>query len=173
MADEFRIGSDGRCVTFSRESHAVATTEHLSQNRQMLGIALGAVAGLTYALYSWAAKRMIDQGMDAKASMGLIFGLGSLLLLPTLWITGSNLFEENINLYVVGYMMLIPMFLGYVLFGYGLKTVPASKAITLTLFEPLVAAVFAILLVGEQLAPIGWIGMVLISICLALLTKAK
>ncbi len=139
----------------------------------MLGIALGAVAGLTYALYSWAAKRMIDQGMHAKASMGLIFGLGSLLLLPTLWITGSNLFEENINLYVVGYMMLIPMFLGYVLFGYGLKTVPASKAITLTLFEPLVAAVFAILLVGEQLAPIGWIGMVLISICLALLTKAK
>ena len=111
--------------------------------------------------------------MDAKASMGLIFGLGSLLLLPTLWITGSNLFEENINLYVVGYMMLIPMFLGYVLFGYGLKTVPASKAITLTLFEPLIAAVFAILLVGEQLAPIGWIGMVLISICLALLTKAK
>jgi DME family drug/metabolite transporter len=45
------------------------------------------------------------------------------------------LFEENINLYVVGYMMLIPMFLGYVLFGYGLKTVPASKAITLTLSE--------------------------------------
>ena len=43
----------------------------------MLGIALGAVAGLTYALYSWAAKRMIDRGMDAKASMGLIFGLGS------------------------------------------------------------------------------------------------
>ena len=39
-------------------------------------------------------------------------------------------------------MMLIPMFLGYVLFGYGLKTVPASKAITLTLFEPLVYPLF-------------------------------
>lgn len=169
----FVLGVTGVALLSLGESHAVATTEHLSQNRQMLGIALGAVAGLTYALYSWAAKRMIDQGMDAKASMGLIFGLGSLLLLPTLWITGSNLFEENINLYVVGYMMLIPMFLGYVLFGYGLKTVPASKAITLTLFEPLIAAVFAILLVGEQLAPIGWIGMVLISICLALQTKAK
>ena len=173
----FVLGVTGVALLSLGESHAVATTvattEHLSQNRPMLGIALGAVAGLTYALYSWAAKRMIDRGMHAKASMGLIFGLGSLLLLPTLWITGSNLFEENINLYVVGYMMLIPMFLGYVLFGYGLKTVPASKAITLTLFEPLIAAVFAILLVGEQLAPIGWIGMVLISICLALLTKAK
>lgn len=169
----FVLGVTGVALLSLGESHVVATTENLSQNRPMLGIALGAVAGLTYALYSWAAKRMIGQGMDAKASMGLIFGLGSLLLLPTLWITGSNLFEENINLYVVGYMMLIPMFLGYVLFGYGLKTMPASKAITLTLFEPLIAAVFAILLVGEQLAPIGWIGMVLISICLALQTKAK
>ena len=110
----FVLGVTGVALLSLGESHAVATTEHLSQNRPMLGIALGAVAGLTYALYSWAAKRMIDQGMDAKASMGLIFGLGSLLLLPTLWITGSNLFEENINLYVVGYMMLIPMFLGYV-----------------------------------------------------------
>lgn len=38
-------------------------------------------------------------------------------------------------------MMLIPMFLGYLLFGFGLKTVNASKATTLTLFEPLVAAI--------------------------------
>lgn len=169
----FVLGVTGVVLLSLGESHTTANTEGLSQHRQILGIGLGGVAGLTYALYSWAAKRMIDQGLDAKATMGMIFGLGALLLLPTLWMTGSNLFEENINLYVVGYMMLIPMFLGYVLFGYGLKTVPASKAITLTLFEPLVAAVLAILLVGEQIAPIGWFGMLLISICLALLSKAK
>ncbi len=47
----------------------------------MLGIALGAVAGLTYALYSWAAKQIIDRGIEfEKASMGLIFGLGSLFI---------------------------------------------------------------------------------------------
>ena len=63
------------------------------------------------------------------------------------------------------------MFLGYLLFGYALKTISASTATTLTLFEPLVAALFAVLLVGEQLAPIGWVGMVLIFVCLAVLSK--
>ena len=169
----FIFGITGVIFLSIGESHSSITSEKITNNGQILGIILAAVAGLTYALYSWVAKKLIDRGIDAKASMGLIFGFASLLLLPTLFFTGSNLFEQNINIYVVGYMMLIPMFLGYVLFGYGLKTVPASKAITLTLFEPLVAAILAIALVGEKLAPIGWVGMIFISLCLALLSKAK
>lgn len=169
----FILGISGVILLSLGESHSSISSEQIKNNGQILGIFLGALAGLTYALYSWIAKKLIDRGIDSKASMGLIFGIGSLFLLPTLFFTGGNLFDENINIYVVGYMMLIPMFLGYVLFGYGLKTVPASKAITLTLFEPLVAAVLAIALVGEELAPIGWIGMIFISLCLALLSKTK
>lgn len=169
----FVLGITGVIFLSIGESPSSVTSEKIANNRQILGIILGTVAGLTYASYSWAAKKLIDRGIDAKASMGLIFGFASLLLLPTLFLTGSNLFEQNINIYVVGYMMLIPMFLGYILFGYGLKTVPASKAITLTLFEPLVAAILAIALVGEKLAPIGWVGMIFISLCLVLLSKAK
>ena len=52
------------------------------------------------------------------------------------------------------------------------EPISASTATTLTLFEPLVAALFAVLLVGEQLAPIGWVGMALIFVCLAVLSKA-
>lgn len=169
----FVLGISGVILLSLGESHSSISSGQIKNEGQILGIFLGALAGLTYALYSWIAKRLIDRGIDSKASMGLIFGIGSLFLLPTLFFTGGNLFDENINIYVVGYMMLIPMFLGYVLFGYGLKTVPASKAITLTLFEPLVAAVLAIALVGEKLAPIGWIGMIFISLCLALLSKTK
>ena len=62
------------------------------------------------------------------------------------------------------------MFLGYLLVGYTLNSISASTATMLTLFEPLVAALFAILLVGEQLALIGWIGMILIFVCLAVLS---
>ncbi|MFW1955901.1 DMT family transporter [Acinetobacter guillouiae] len=169
----FVLGISGVILLSLGESHSSISSGQIKNEGQILGIFLGALAGLTYALYSWIAKKLIDRGIDSKASMGLIFGIGSLFLLPTLFFTGGNLFDENINIYVVGYMMLIPMFLGYVLFGYGLKTVPASKAITLTLFEPLVAAVLAIALVGEKLATIGWIGMIFISLCLALLSKTK
>ena len=138
-----------------------------------LGIGLGLLAGLTYSIYSWIAKKMMQNGIAAKAAMGMIFGLGALILLPSLYFSGGNVLAQNINIAVLAYMMLIPMFIGYLLFGYGLKHIPASRAITLTLFEPLVAALLAILLVGEQLAPIGWLGMGLIFVCLALLSKAK
>lgn len=153
------------------ETHSHGSTQSISTDQKTIGIILGLIAALTYSLYSWAAKKMIDRGVDSKASMGLIFGFGALILLPTLFFTGSNLFDESVNLYVVAYMMLIPMFLGYLLFWYALKTISASTATTLTLFEPLVAALFAVLLVGEQLAPIGWVGMVLIFVCLAVLSK--
>ncbi len=153
------------------EAHgSVAATEPALKT---LGIGLGLLAGLTYSLYSWIAKKLMQNGIAAKAAMGMIFGMGALILLPSLYFSGGNVLAQNINIAVLAYMMLIPMFIGYLLFGYGLKHIPASRAITLTLFEPLVAALLAILLVGEQLAPIGWWGMGLIFVCLALLSKAK
>ncbi|USA45453.1 EamA family transporter [Acinetobacter sp. C26M] len=167
----FVFGVAGVLLLSIGESHSQASARTIATDQKTIGIILGLIAALTYSLYSWAAKKMIDRGVDSKASMGLIFGFGALILLPTLFFTGSNLFDEPVNLYVVGYMMLIPMFLGYLLFGYALKTISASTATTLTLFEPLVAALFAVLLVGEQLAPIGWVGMVLIFVCLAVLSK--
>ncbi|WP_436897096.1 DMT family transporter [Acinetobacter gyllenbergii] len=168
----FIFGVAGVLLLSLGESHSQASAQTIAADQKSIGIILGLIAALTYSLYSWAAKKMIDRGVDSKASMGLIFGFGALILLPTLFFTGSNLFDEPVNLYVVGYMMLIPMFLGYLLFGYALKTISASTATTLTLFEPLVAALFAVLLVGEQLAPIGWVGMALIFVCLAVLSKA-
>ena len=167
----FIFGVIGVLLLSVGETHSHGSTQSISTDQKTIGIILGLIAALTYSLYSWAAKKMIDRGVDSKASMGLIFGFGALILLPTLFFTGSNLFDESVNLYVVAYMMLIPMFLGYLLFGYALKTISASTATTLTLFEPLVAALFAVLLVGEQLAPIGWAGMVLIFVCLAVLSK--
>lgn len=146
---------------------AIATQE----THKLLGIMLGCVAGLTYSLYSWCAQKLMQCGIESKASMGMIFGLGALLLLPTLYFTGGDLLHESINIYVAAYMTLIPMFLGYVLFGYGLKTVPASQAVTLTLFEPFIAAILAMTLVGEHLAIMGWFGLGLIFACLLLLSK--
>ncbi len=167
----FIFGVAGVLLLSLGESPSQGNMQQLSHDQKTVGIILGLVAALSYSLYSWAAKKMIDRGVDSKASMGLIFGFGALILLPTLFFTGTNLFDEPVNLYVVGYMMLIPMFLGYLLFGYALKTISASTATTLTLFEPLVAALFAVLLVGEQLATIGWLGMALIFVCLAVLSK--
>jgi len=52
----------------------------------------------------------------------------------------------------------VPMFLGYLCFGYGLKTISASSATLITLLEPAVAVILAVGLLGEQFHLIGWLG---------------
>ncbi len=145
---------------------AVNLQQQAAQQRQLWGIALGLLAGLTYAFYSWAARSMIDSGVHSQAAMGSIFGLGAMLLLPSLFFTGDNLFSSPANALVSLYMAVIPMTLGYFAFGYGLRHVKASSASLLTLMEPVVAAVLAVLIIGEVISPMGWFGMLLIMLCL-------
>lgn len=138
-----------------------------------LGIFLGLLAGFTYSLYSWAAKQFIHQGISAKAAMGSIFGLAAFILIPSLFWTAQNLLDEVRNIYVVTYMAIIPMFIGYVFFGYGLKTISASYATTLTLFEPVVAAILAAFIMNEKISALGWLGIFLIFACLIILSTNK
>lgn len=130
------------------------------------GVLLGLLAGLTYALYSWTARRLMQRGIAPRAAMGATFGLGGLMLMPVLMATGAPLLTSWGNMTVGLYMALVPMFLGYLCFGHGLARIPASTATTITLFEPVVATSFAVVIVGERLSAMGWAGIVLILACL-------
>src|SRR5699024_8549593 len=140
----------------------------------IFGLGLGLIAGFTYALYPFCAHSLLvrtDRGTIGRAAgMGAIFGLGGLALMPVLLATGAPLLTNSRTLTVGVYMALVPMFIGYLLFGYGLTRVTASAATTLTLAEPAIAAILAVLIVGERLAPIGWIGMVAIGAALLVLS---
>jgi DME family drug/metabolite transporter len=133
-----------------------ATTTATAQ--PVLGIALGLLAGFTYALYSWGAARVMRCGLPSRPVMGAVFGLGGILLLPVLALTGAPLIASG-SLAVAAYLAIVPMFLGYVLFGRGLATVAASTATTVSLLEPAVAAIIAVIVLGEHLPPIGWLGL--------------
>lgn len=164
----FAIGVAGiGLLVFSESSSANESGDDL----KLLGIALGLLAGLCYAIYSWATKALIDKDIKSQAAMGSIFGLGAMLLLPTLWFTGENLFSSQTNVLVISYLTLIPQCLGYVAFSFGLRHVTASSANLLTLFEPVVAAVLAVCVVGELIPFTGWLGMSLIVLCLFMQSK--
>lgn len=138
----------------------------------ILGILLGLVAGATYATYSWASHRLMRDGIDRGAAMGAVFGGGGLLLMPVLALTGGPILASGQNLSVGVYMALVPMFLGYLLFGYGLTKVSASTATTLTLTEPAVATVLAVVILSERLTAVGWAGLTVIAAVLVLLAVA-
>ncbi|WP_394152105.1 DMT family transporter [Loktanella salsilacus] len=134
-----------------------------------LGVFLGLTGGLTYALYSWSARKMMLQGTRSSVAMGATFGLGGLLLMPVLIATGGPFLASWTNAAVGIYMAAVPMFLGYLSFGFGLARVQASMATVITLLEPVVAAVLAVLIVGERLPNLGWIGVAMVVGCLVII----
>lgn len=139
----------------------------------LAGIALGLLAGATYALYSWAAHRLIGGGLSSRAAMGAVFGLGGLLLMPVLAVTGRPLVESWVNFSVGAYMALVPMFAGYVLFGWGLARIRASTATGISLLETVVAAGLAVLVVGERLPPHGWLGAAVVLFSLFVMAPGR
>lgn len=157
------LGIAGSAVLCAAKMHD-APSETLPT---IAGVVLGLMAGVTYALYSWSAHRLMNRGVERAAAMGAVFGLGGIALMPVLLLTGAPLISSAQPMMVGVYMALIPMFLGYLLFGYGLTRVSPSAATTLTLTEPAVAAVMAVVIVGERLPAIGWAG--LAGICASLL----
>lgn len=159
------IGVTGMALLAVAEGSGAHALDVSDQNVP-LGIALGLLAGFTYSLYSWSARRLMQQGIPSTAAMGAMFGLGGVLLMPVLLVTGGPFLDSWTNASVGIYMALVPMFCGYVCFGYGLARVQASMATTITLLEPVVAAVLAVIIVGERLPPRGWTGVGLVILCL-------
>lgn len=135
-----------------------------------LGVLLGLIGGLTYALYSWTARKMMLGGTRSSVAMGATFGLGGLFLLPVLLVTGGPFLASWTNAAVGVYMASVPMFLGYLCFGYGLARVTASMATVITLLEPVVAAMLAVIVVGERLPGLGWVGVAMVVGCLVIIT---
>ncbi|PQZ93946.1 EamA family transporter [Arthrobacter sp. MYb227] len=138
----------------------------------LAGIGLGLIAGATYATYSWVVHGLMHARVSRGAAMGSVFGVGGALLIPVLLVTGAPLVASGQGFAVAAYMALVPMFLGYLLFGMGLARVSASTATTVTLLEPAIATVLAVLIVGEQLGILGWAGLGVIALVLGILALA-
>nr|WP_316046937.1 EamA family transporter [Planococcus glaciei] len=66
------------------------------------------------------------------------------------------------NLGVILYLGLGATSLSYILFSSGLKLIPSSSAVTLSLAEPMTAALLGVFIVGEVLTGIAWVGVLLL-----------
>lgn len=137
------------------------------------GVLLGLLAGLAYALYTYASSRAIGLGHGPRGVMGGMFGVGAVGLVPMLIATGSPLLQSPLTVAVSAYLAVGPMLVAYLLFGIGLATLRSSSVTTITLVEPLVATVLAVVVVGERLGVVGWIGLGLIFTGVSAMTAAR
>ncbi len=123
-----------------------------------VGIAAALVAGLGYAMYAIAAKVLIDRRVDSTVALAWPFTIGAILLVPFAVFEPLDWVLTVPGALMLAHLGVVTVGVAYVLYGWGLRSIATSSAVTLTLAEPLTAAVAAAVLLGERLEPLGWIG---------------
>jgi drug/metabolite transporter, DME family len=137
------------CVLLLRPGHA--------SRADGLGVALAIVAAACYAVYTVSAKRLAEDGAAMTAAVSVTLIAGGLMLTPWLVTAGPGLFSGR-ALLTVAWLGPVTTAAAYMLFVQGLCTVSAATAGTLSLAEPLVAALAGIGLLHERLAAPAVIG---------------
>lgn len=121
------------------------------------GVGLALCAGAAYAGYTLAAKRMLG-GHTPETVMAGAFGLGALLLVPVLAITGASWIVEPGGAALALFLGIVPTALAYLLFARGLRRLSAAETATLTLAEPLTAALLGVIVLGERMSAPATLG---------------
>ncbi|GGP81602.1 DMT family transporter [Saccharothrix coeruleofusca] len=113
------------------------------------GVLLGVLSGICYGVYTVAAKRLLDSTAPALVAVSATLVLGGVVILP--FTDGLEPLAEPNALALVGWFAIPATAIGYLLFVSGLRHVTAATAGTLSLAEPLVAAVLGLAFLGEHL----------------------
>jgi DME family drug/metabolite transporter len=124
------------------------------------GVGLALCAGASYAGYTLAAKRMLRTHSPETVMAGA-FGLGAVLLLPVLIVAGGGLATPG-GAGLIVFLGVLPTAVAYLLFARGLKRLSAAETATLTLAEPLTAALLGVIVLGEHLTVPAMLGGTLI-----------
>ncbi|KQQ49520.1 DMT family transporter [Plantibacter sp. Leaf314] len=133
------------------------------------GLLASVGAGASYALYTLCSKALIDHGWSPLGTMAALFGSAAVVSLPVLLATEIAWIATVPGALAVAWLALVNTLAGYLLFGYALGGLPASRVATLTLFEPMTATLLGILLLGESFGPTTVVGAALLLAGLAIL----
>jgi drug/metabolite transporter (DMT)-like permease len=121
--------------------------------RALLGDGLGVVTAVFYAWYLLTVKSLRDRGVSALSLMAVTTTITALLLLPAALASGERLWPSSLAgwLTLVG-LAWISHAAGQGLIAFALAHLPAAFSSVGLLFQPVMAAVFAWLLLGEPVA---------------------
>ena len=121
----------------------------------LAGDAMGVITAIFYAWYLLSVKSLRDRGIGTLRLMAVTTTLTALMLLPIAVATG----EQMLPVSGTGWLKLLGIALishasGQGLIAYALAHLPAAFSSVSLLFQPVMAGVFAWVLLGEPLAPL-------------------
>lgn len=137
-----------------------------------LGLLASLGAAASYAIYTLAAKALLDRGWTPGGSMGALFGVAAVASVPMLLGTDTAWLASGDGLAMALWLGLVTTTLAYVLFGRGLRGLAPATVSTLTLAEPLTAGLLGVLLLGERLPAVGILGLAVLAAGIVVLATA-
>jgi DME family drug/metabolite transporter len=148
-------------VTGDASAHAVSA----------LGVIFALIPGLSYAVASSVAARLIGKGNASGDVYGAMFGTCALWCVPVLVLSGGvhGLISVR-GAAVVLFYGCVTNYLCYTLFGGALRYTTAATATTVTLAEGAVGTLLGVFAHGERLAPAAWAGLGLLAAALVVLS---
>jgi DME family drug/metabolite transporter len=126
-------------------------------------------AGLSYAVYAVASKRLLDAGVPQPVTVGGVFGLAALGALPFLLLVDLGPLASGAGVLLVGWLGLVTVAVAYVLFVAGLAGLRASTVSSLTLAEPVTACLLGVLVLDERLTGQAALGVLAVALSVVLL----
>ena len=123
-----------------------------SQLEFSFGLLASLAAGVGYAIYTVNAKALVSAGVDSTTALAVAFGGGVPIAFILLAVVDWQWLLEVSGLSVALYLGIFPTALAYFFFGKWLRVLSAATVATITLIEPVVATLFAVVLLGEKLA---------------------
>ncbi len=136
------------------------------------GILLAVGAGASYAAYTLMIKGLLETH-SPNAIMAVVVIIGAILISPALLQIDFNWLLQPRSIGVILHLGLATMALSYWLFARGLQTVQVATAVTLSLAEPMTAAILGVLVLGEQLNTQAFFGISMIFAGLIVLIAKK
>jgi DME family drug/metabolite transporter len=135
---------------------------------------LGSIgAGASFAVIANAQRRLLDDGWDPFTVVGAMGASSAVLCAFAVPFVDLTWLGTPSGLTMALWLGIGTIAIAYVLFTWGLSGLTAATAATLTLGEPLTAAILGIVVLGERLSPLAIAGLVVLAAGLALLAWAS
>ncbi len=123
-----------------------------------IGLLLALGAGFAYSVYTVAAKVLLDDGVPGTRVVATMFLGGAVVLLPTLFFVDTSGLTSGRGLAMILWLGVAATAVAYVLFAQGLARLRASTVATLSLTEPLTAAVLGVVVLDERPGGVAFLG---------------
>lgn len=133
-----------------------------------VGIIMALGAGLSFACYTLISRTLVEKHSSLSV-VAVVFTLSGICLSPFLFVFDMSWIMSFRGVGVSLQLGIMATGIAYLLFNKGLIHVSSSTAVTLSLAEPLTAALLGVFLLGEYLTITSWFGILFLLLGIGIL----